>query len=53
MEKGVWSDDSCFCMDSSKRGKRVLRKKGERYGERNIASTVKWDGGGAMVWGCF
>ena len=40
-------------MEGSKRGKRVLRKERERYGERNIASTVKCDGGGAMVWGCF
>ncbi|KAG1457340.1 hypothetical protein G6F46_007315 [Rhizopus delemar] len=37
----------------SKRGKRVLRKEGERYDERNIISTVKWGGGGAMIWGCF
>ncbi|EIE86775.1 hypothetical protein RO3G_11486 [Rhizopus delemar RA 99-880] len=44
----VWSDESRFCVEGSKRGKRVLRKKGERYDERNIISTVKWGGGGAM-----
>jgi hypothetical protein len=41
-------------VEGSKRCKRVLRKEGERYDERNIVSTVKWGGGGgAMVWGCF
>jgi hypothetical protein len=40
-------------MEGSKRGKRVLRKEAERDEERNIASTVKWDDGGAMVWGAF
>ncbi|EIE83944.1 hypothetical protein G6F46_003982 [Rhizopus delemar] len=49
----AWSDESRFCVEGSKRGKRVLRKEGERYYERNIISTVKWGGGGAMVWGCF
>ncbi|KAG1540375.1 hypothetical protein G6F47_012045 [Rhizopus delemar] len=49
----VWSDESCFYVEGSKRGKRVLRKEGERYDERNIIPTVKWGGGGAMVWGCF
>ena len=49
----VWSDESRFCVEGSKRGKRVLRKEGERYDERNIIPTVKWGGGGAMVWGCF
>ncbi|KAG1454504.1 hypothetical protein G6F55_007572 [Rhizopus delemar] len=49
----VWSDESRFCVEGSKRGKRVLRKEGERYDERNIIFTVKWGGGGAMVWGCF
>ncbi|KAG1579450.1 hypothetical protein G6F48_011150 [Rhizopus delemar] len=40
-------------LNVSKRGKRALRKEGERYDERNIIPTVKWGGGGAMVWGCF
>ncbi|KAG1148129.1 hypothetical protein G6F37_003516 [Rhizopus arrhizus] len=31
----------------------MLRKEGERYDERNIVSTVKWGGSGAMVWECF
>ncbi|KAG1459297.1 hypothetical protein G6F46_005517 [Rhizopus delemar] len=35
-------------MGGSKRGKRILRKEGERYDERSIVSTVKWGGGGAM-----
>ncbi|KAG1619754.1 hypothetical protein G6F45_011671 [Rhizopus arrhizus] len=49
----IWSDESRFCVECSKRGKRVLRKEEERYDERNIIPTVKWGGGGAMVWGCF
>ncbi|KAG0738453.1 hypothetical protein G6F57_012613 [Rhizopus arrhizus] len=36
-------------MEGSKRDKRVLRKEGKRQDERNIASTVKWGGGGAMT----
>ncbi|KAG1600267.1 hypothetical protein G6F47_004757 [Rhizopus delemar] len=49
----VWSDESRFCVEGSKRGKRVLRKEGERYDKRDIISTAKWGGGGAMVWGGF
>ncbi|KAG1450092.1 hypothetical protein G6F46_010624 [Rhizopus delemar] len=48
----VWSDESRFCVEGSKLRKRVLRKEGERYDERNIIPTVKW-GGGAMVLRCF
>ncbi|KAG0747010.1 hypothetical protein G6F16_006872 [Rhizopus arrhizus] len=40
-------------MEGSKCGKEVLRKEGERSDERNIVSTVKWGGDGAMAWGCF
>ncbi|KAG1460324.1 hypothetical protein G6F46_005662 [Rhizopus delemar] len=41
-------------MEGSKRGTRILRKEGKCYGEKSIVSTVKWSGGGAMVWrGCF
>ncbi|KAG1151992.1 hypothetical protein G6F37_000681 [Rhizopus arrhizus] len=49
----VWSDKSHFCVEGRKRGKRVLRKEGERYDERSIVSTVKWSGSNAMVWKCF
>ncbi|KAG1151636.1 hypothetical protein G6F37_005769 [Rhizopus arrhizus] len=35
----------------SKRGKRVPRKEGERYDERNIVSTVKWGGGAMSMFG--
>jgi hypothetical protein len=42
-----------FCAEGSKRGKRVLRKEGERYDERNVVSTVKWGSGSTIVWGCF
>ncbi|EIE80428.1 hypothetical protein RO3G_05133 [Rhizopus delemar RA 99-880] len=35
----VWSDESHFCLEGSKRRKRVLRKEGGRYIERNIIST--------------
>ncbi|KAG1051588.1 hypothetical protein G6F43_006218 [Rhizopus delemar] len=45
----VCSDESRFCVEDSKCGKRVLKKEGERYDERNIISTVKWSGGGAML----
>ncbi|KAG1052377.1 hypothetical protein G6F43_005485 [Rhizopus delemar] len=44
----VWSDELHACMKGSKRRKRVLRKEGGRYDERNIISTVKWGGGGAI-----
>jgi transposase len=48
----VWSDESYFCVEGSECGKRVLRKEGKGYDERNIVSTVKW-GEDAMIWGCF
>ncbi|KAG1508503.1 hypothetical protein G6F52_011373 [Rhizopus delemar] len=40
-------------MEGSKRGKRILRKEGERYDERSIVSTVKCGDGDAIVWGYF
>ncbi|EIE88863.1 hypothetical protein RO3G_13574 [Rhizopus delemar RA 99-880] len=45
----VWSDELRFYVEGSNRGKRVLRKEGEHYDERNIISTVKCGDGGAMV----
>ncbi|KAG1054098.1 hypothetical protein G6F43_003872 [Rhizopus delemar] len=45
----VWSDELRSCMEGSKRGKRILRKEGNRYDERSIVSTVKWGGDGAMA----
>ena len=56
----IWSDEPRFCVQNSKRDKRILRKEGKRYDERNVVSKVKWsDGGGgsggsgAMARGCF
>ncbi|KAG1152287.1 hypothetical protein G6F37_007594 [Rhizopus arrhizus] len=40
-------------MEGSKRGKRILRKEGERYDERNRVVQSSVGGRGAMVWGCF
>ncbi|KAG1445188.1 hypothetical protein G6F46_012439 [Rhizopus delemar] len=37
----VWSDELRLCMKGSKRGKRVLKKEGERYDEINMISTIK------------
>ncbi|KAG1451103.1 hypothetical protein G6F46_010265 [Rhizopus delemar] len=45
----VWSDELRSCMEGSKRGKRILRKEGNRYDERSILSTVKWGSDGAMA----
>ncbi|EIE82733.1 hypothetical protein G6F46_000178 [Rhizopus delemar] len=49
----VKSNESYFCMKGSRCGKRILRKERDRYEERSIVSTVKWEGSGAMVWRCF
>ncbi|KAG1052857.1 hypothetical protein G6F43_005023 [Rhizopus delemar] len=37
----VKSNELYFCMKGSRYGKRILRKEGERYDERNIVFTVK------------
>jgi hypothetical protein len=37
----VWSNESRFCMEGSKCGKRILGKEEERYDEINIVYAVK------------
>lgn len=48
----LWSDESRFCMVSD-RPQRCLRMPHERLKPECLQSTVKFGGGGIMVWGVF
>lgn len=48
----IWSDESRFCLVSDK-PQRCLRMPHERLNKDCIQTTVKFGGGGVMVWGCF
>ncbi|GFW09581.1 transposable element Tc1 transposase [Trichonephila clavipes] len=47
-EKVLFSDESKFCIFGIKGRKLVWRKQGTE----NLVHTVKYGGGGVMVWGC-
>lgn len=49
----MWSGESRFCLFKSDGKQRVWRRVGERYDEGKTVNTVKFGGGGLMVWGIF
>ncbi|GFU17207.1 transposable element Tc1 transposase [Trichonephila clavipes] len=51
-EKVLFSDESKFCIFGIKGRKLVWRKQGTAFEKENIVPTVKYGGGGVMVWGC-
>jgi transposase len=49
----IWSDESRFTIFKNDGPGRVWRTPGTRFNIENMVPTVKFGGGGLMVWGCF
>ena len=49
----LWTDESKFELFGSKRRQFVRRRPGERFHPQCLTPTMKFGGGGVMVWGCF
>lgn len=50
-ERVLFTDESRFCLYSSDRRQRVIRRPNERYAQCNIRETTLFNGGSVMVWG--
>lgn len=50
-ENVLFTDESRFCLYSSDRRLRVIRRAGERYAQCNIRETTLFNGGSIMFWG--
>jgi transposase len=49
----IWSDESRFTIFKNDGPGRVWRTPGTRFNIENLVPTVKFGGGGLMMWGCF
>ena len=49
-EHVLFTDESRFCLYSSDRRLRVIRRPGERYAQCNIRETTLFNGGSVMFW---
>ncbi len=49
----IWNDESRFRLFGSDGRTYVWREPNTRLEEKNLTPTVKFGGGGIMVWGCF
>jgi transposase len=49
----IFTDESRFCLHKSDGRTRVWRKPGERFHKECVNTTVKFNGGSVMFWGCF
>ena len=49
----IWSDESRFTIFDNDGPGHVWRTPGTRFNIANMVPTVKFGGGGLMVWGCF
>jgi len=49
----IWSDKSRFTIFKNDGPGRVWRTPGTRFNIENMVPTVKFGGGGLMMWGCF
>jgi transposase len=48
----IWSDETRFNVFGSDGRQYAWKKPGERLSDRLVSPTVKFNGGGIMVWGC-
>src|SRR6185312_7720898 len=49
----IWSDESRFTIFANDGPGHIWRTPGTRFNIANMVPTVKFGGGGLMVWGCF
>lgn len=50
-ERVLFTDETRFCLYSSDRRLRVIRRPGERYAQCNTRGTTLFNGGSVMFWG--
>jgi hypothetical protein len=49
----IWSDESHFTIFKNDGPGRVWRTPGTRFNIQNMVPSIKYGGGGVIMWGCF
>ena len=49
----IFTDESRFCLHKSDSRTRIWRRPGEKFHKECVNTTVKFNGGSVMFWGCF
>ena len=52
-ERVLWTDETKIELFGHNYRNHVWRKDGEANSQKNTVTTVKFDGGSKMIWGCF